>query len=267
MPLDLDPLISETIDAPSTPRKRRTPIGAPVRTLAAKIRSNKRLRLASIGVAAALLIAAGLGLYFWLRPVPKPDFETAQIDTVFNYALLTNEFNALPVDERINLVGQLMGRIRDMDKGDSVLLASFAAGIAGTAREQLMENASRLMMDVADKYAKEYTSVPADEREAFLDNRIAEMLKLEYTLTGRMTEKTDEELISDARRNAQRDQKMLRENRMSSRQAGRTFQFLSNDVAGFSTPHQKARVTNFMRDAVRYLRDEDIHTGKPERGN
>ncbi len=266
MPLDLDPLISETDDTPRRAKKQRVPLRARLRALAGTIRSNPKLRRAVTATAVVAVLAGGAGLYFWLRPVPKPDFESAQIDTVFNYALLTDEFNALPVDERIDLVGQLMKRVRDMDSGDSVLLASFAAGIAGTAREQIMENASRLMMDVADKYATEYTSVPPEEREAFLDNRIADMLRLEYTLTGRVTEKDDGELISDARRQAKRDQEMMRENRMSGRQAGRTFGFLRNDVAGFSTPHQRARVTNFMRDAVRYLRDQDIHTGEPNRG-
>src|ERR1043165_1788806 len=102
---------------------------------------------ARIGAAAGAM-AIGVGAYFAFRPVPMPDYATDNLDDVLGYTLLTDEFNKLPIKKRLELIAALVGRLKDMSAGDSVLMASFAAGIAGAAREQMMENASRLAVDV-----------------------------------------------------------------------------------------------------------------------
>src|SRR5690606_7635905 len=114
----------------------------------------------------------------WLvfRPVPRPDYETGKLDTVFAYTLLTDEFNKLPVEERIRLIGELVRRVRSMDSSDSVLMAAFAARISGAARDQLVENASLVMVDLTDRAASQYNqnASPA-ERKTFIEQQAIEL--------------------------------------------------------------------------------------------
>src|SRR2546423_1864572 len=92
------------------------------------------------GPIAAVIV--GVGAYFAFRPVPQPDYRKDNLRKVFNYTLLTDEFNRLPIEKRLELIGQLVQRMKGMSAGDSTLLAAFAAGIAGKARAQIEENAS-----------------------------------------------------------------------------------------------------------------------------
>lgn len=222
----------------------------------------RRIVSGSIVVTAA--IVAGVSWYLMTRPVPAPDYTTAGMDSIFDYTLLTDDFNNLPIEERLELVGQLVARMRDMDRSDAMLLASFSAGIAGEARDQLMENASRLMIDTADMFASEYDTVAPQDRAAFLDDAFIRMTELAETFEGRPSKKTRQEKLADARRDAQREQQSMRENRMSQRQAGRLFRFADSDIGQHATPQQKGRISILMRDMTRNLRGEDIATGKPK---
>ncbi len=80
-----------------------------------------------------------VGLAFTLRPYPMPDYEDDPLDDIFNHTLLQDEFNNLPIEERVRLVGSLIQRVEGMGSSDGTLLAAFAAGITGSAREQLEE--------------------------------------------------------------------------------------------------------------------------------
>ncbi|MEO0483475.1 MAG: hypothetical protein AAF138_07595 [Planctomycetota bacterium] len=96
---------------------------------------NRTTTILSASIAGALVLA--LVLWLALRGPSKPNFEIADLDDVLGFALLEDSFNDLPVEERIELVGTMVGRFQSMDAGDSVLLAAFAAGVTGEAREQL----------------------------------------------------------------------------------------------------------------------------------
>ncbi|MBC7834762.1 MAG: hypothetical protein H7Y88_06635, partial [Phycisphaerales bacterium] len=221
-----------------------------------------RHRRIVIAAAALLLLVGGLGGYFLLRPTPIPDFETAGMDDVFNYTLLEDDFNKLPIDRRLSLIGDLIKRLKSMTATDSAMMAAFAAGIRDKAREQLMENASKLAIDVWDSYAKDYGDVPADEREQYLDDSYVEFTKMMETLAGETRDISDEERLDEARQQAARDKKAIQSGEgPSGEQFGRMFGFMREDVAKHAAPQQRSRGQLMMRDMSRRFRGESVSGG------
>ncbi len=211
-----------------------------------------------------LLLALGVGAYFALRPVPQPDYLDDPIDDVFNYTLLTDEFNKLPVEKRLELISQLIKRLKSMQGKDSVMLAAFASGIAGSAREQIKENASRLGVDMWDKYAKDYRSVPESEREAYLEKTFLDFAKTMEAMSGQPRDISDEDRLAEVRRQAQRDRDAMNDPNRSPDGAalGTFFEFMNNDVGSRATPQQRQRGSQMLRDMARHFRGQDPETGK-----
>lgn len=220
------------------------------------------------GGAAAVLVAAGL--FFWLRPTPQPDYLSDPLDDIFDYTLLTDDFNKLPIEERLALISQLVKRMRDMDAGDSILLASFASGIAGAARQQIEENGSRLAVDMWDKYAKDYANVPEEQRSQFLDQTFVDFTKTMEALAGQQRDISDADRINEARQNANDGRRQMREapaERLpGSEILGRGFEFVNNNVGSHATPEQRGRGQQMLRDMSRHFRGQDIATGNPSNG-
>lgn len=229
----------------------------------------KRFKIVSVSASVLGLTAIGLGLYFTLRPYPMPDYEDDPLDDIFNYTLFQDEFNKLPLEERVQLVGSLIQRVEKMGGSDGTLLAAFAAGIAGSAREQLEENAAQMMLDFMDHFAKDYPSLedPKAQEEA-LKSRIVDMIRLAEEFDGNPTNRSDEELLERAMRDARRDQDVMRDPNRGPSLGGvtRMADMMENRIAAKGTPHQRARITRYMRDMTRYLRGEDLVTGKPKGG-
>ncbi|HZW09668.1 MAG TPA: hypothetical protein VFF69_07175 [Phycisphaerales bacterium] len=211
----------------------------------------KRVFMAVSSVGA---VALGLSVYLLVRPVPKPDYENADISRVFDYTLLTDEFNALPVEERVALIGQLYERIRGMDSSESVLMAQFFAGVAGQAREQIEKNATKLFMDAADMVAQDYAAVPEEEKGAYLEQSLVRLIRLGQAFDPELAERTDEEIVAQAREDAQRDHEALRDGELSADQGSRMLVFMGMRMDKNASMHQRQRVNLFMRDMVRHLR-------------
>lgn len=214
----------------------------------------KNRRIISGCVLGALLIGGGVGIYFATRPIPTPDYNNGRLDRLFKFTLLTDEFNRLPVDERLELMGSLVQRLKDMDGAESLLLAGFASNVKGKAREQLMENASRLMIDTADKFALEYQDVPEEEKGKFLEDALVRFYELGSALSGEPLTESREEIVADAKENAQRDTERARENPLSLRQSNRIFDIGDDTIGQHASPQQRGRVAVLMRDMVRHLR-------------
>ena len=219
----------------------------------------KKAQTKKAGIAGGIVLAIGLsvGGYFLFRPTPKPDYLKARLDSVFNYTLLTDEFNNLPVEERLRLISQLVERLKGMSAEDSLLMGAFAAGIAGKAREQIEENVSRLAIDVWDKYAKDYGAVPEGEREEYLENAFVDFTKMMEGVAGQTRDISDEERLAEGKRQAERDKRAMSDpNRQPGGEAlGRFFSFMNNNVGSHATPQQRMRGQLMMRDMVRYFRD------------
>jgi hypothetical protein len=210
------------------------------------------------------LVAGGVGAYFALRDRPTPDYATERLDLLFDYTLLSDEFNRLPVEERLRLMQMLVDRLKKMSSSDSMLLGAFAAGIAGQAREQIERNASRLAIDVWDKYAKDYPNVSQAEREKFLEQTYVQFSKMMETVGGQVRDVSDEQRIEEARAQAQRDRERMgnAERGPDGESLGRFFGFMNNNVGGHASPQQRVRGQQMLRDMSRHFRGESISTGE-----
>lgn len=222
---------------------------------------NKRARFALL---AALVIGGGLAAYFLLRPVPQPNYAAAPMDEVLNYTLLTEDFNRLPVNDRLDLIRQLIERLKTMSGDDSMMMAMFAAGIdTDKLREQLMRNAALVAIDVWDQKALDYQKVSSENREAYLDDLFLDMAKLMETMAGVTNTQSDEERLADAREQAKKDQDMFASGKgPSGGQMARMAGFMRNGMGQHSNPQQQQRGQQLMRDMTRHLRGQDPSTGK-----
>jgi hypothetical protein len=230
------------------------------------IRRKKTMRAIKFGSPVLVLLLAGLGWWVF-GPRLQPDYDRAPIDDVFDYTMLSDEFNRLPIEERLKLIGKLVQRMKGMSADDSVLLAAFASGIGGAARHQLEENASRLAIDMWDKYAKDYGAVPPDKREEYLENTYVEFTKMMEDLSGQHREMSDADRINEGKAQGQKDMKWAKEHpdKLPDGEAmGRVAAVLNNSVGTHATPEQRARGQLMMRDMVREFRGQDPTTGKPK---
>jgi len=215
-----------------------------------------------VGVLA--LGSGGVGLYLWFRPRPEPDYLKADMDAVFDFTLLSDEFNDLPVERRIELIGQLLKRIDSMGSQDSALLAAFAAGISGSMRERIEKNISRVVIDLWDTYATRYDDVPDEDRGAFLDASFVEMMRMMERAGQDDWKASDADILQWGKRQAQEDLDMLADpqSRPSGRQMTQMFRIVRFGLGSHASSQQRARSGLLLRDMTRRLRGRDIHTGR-----
>jgi hypothetical protein len=245
------------VGAPPMPRLRR--LDAAMRagaTGAARwVWGSPARRYPALGLAVGAVAVAGVLTYLELRVQPPPDFDSARIDVLFEYTLLTDDFNKLPVEERLALVAKLVERMKSLGGNDSVLLALFASMIAGEARAQLEENVSRAAVDLFDTYALDYdVTAPKADREAYLLDTFLEFGKTMEALVGYESDQTDEERLAEAREQAQRDLQAVRDGQIGAGDALRVFDVLNNGMGRHATGHQKIRIATMTRDMVEMLR-------------
>lgn len=217
-----------------------------------------------VPVLAVVLAGAAVGGYFALRPRPVPDYSTAGLDVLFDYTMLGDDFNRLPVEERLKLMKMLVDRLKNMSSSDSMLMGAFAAGIAGAAREQIERNASRLAIDVWDKYAKDYPDVSGPEREKFLEDTFVQFSKMMETVGGEIRDVSDEDRVKEVKEQAARDRKRMTDpDRGPDGEAlGRLYGFMNNNVGSHASPQQRVRGQQMLRDMSRHFRGQDVATGK-----
>ena len=220
-----------------------------------------------LGAGALAIVAAGLGAYFVLRPTPTPDYMDDDLLAILDFTFLKEEFNSLPLDRRMELLGMFVQRIENMSAGESVLMAAFAGSVAGKAREQFEENVSRFMIDMWDQHAMDYASLPAEQRETFLADALVEMEKAMEAVGGSVRDKPDHERLANMKRQAAQDQEMIRSGRgPGATLTGRLYDILNNDIGGHANPQERVRAQQMTRDAMRFLRGQDLATGRPKGG-
>jgi len=225
-------------------------------------RSRRGLQAAGVGA----VLALGIGAYFMFRPTPQPDYLNDPLNMLFDYTLLEDEFNRMPVEERLKLISQLVGRLKNMSSNDSLLMAAFAGGVAGSARQQLEENASRLAIDVWDKYAKDYGKVTEADRDEYLEKTFVEFSEMMESLGGEPRDIKPEERITEVKDQAAREQERMTSAdgpKPPGEMLGTAFEYLNSNLGGHANPQQKARGQQMMRDMMRHFRGQDVTTGKP----
>lgn len=227
-------------------------------------RRTRQNRVAGVlGVLA--LVAIGVSLFLALRPRPTPDYLKDDMSEVLDYTLLSDEFNKLPVRERLALIGELIRRLKGLSSGDSAMMAAFAAGIAGKAREQMEENAAKLVVDAWDEKAKDYASVPAAEREKYLEDAFIDFEKmLELTTRGQVRDLSDEERLARMKRQVNRDMAVMKDpaKRPDNDSMGQMMTFVDRNLGSRTTPSQRVRGEQMLRDMTRHFRGQDVTTGR-----
>lgn len=231
---------------------------------------NRHKTLAMVcGISIGLLGAGSGGALAWaaFRPINAPDASNDPLTSVLGFALLDKDFRRLPVRERLELVLQLAQRLQTMNAGDSVLVAAFAAGIAGEARKQLEDNIRTLAIDLMADYAKNYSGLDDAQREAFLDQTALEWSQMVEQLTGQESDATDEERMADMRAQADRDAAAARrsDGPLTDENVASFFESMQADINNDANPVQRAQTARFVRDMTRHLRGRDIRTNQPRR--
>jgi hypothetical protein len=232
--------------------------------LAGTPEKKKRLKKWSIIGGPALLIVVVGAAWLIFGPMRQPDYKKDSLKRVFSYTLLSDEFNKLSVEKRLELIGQLVQRLKGMSAGDSVVLAAFAAGIAGEARKHIEENASLLAIDMWDKNALAYMKVKPEDRAAFLDAAFLEFIHTMGAVSGEPIRQSDPELLADVRKQAARDKEEMRsgKNAPPPQALARMVGILDGNVGGHATNIQRARGQVMMQDMMRHFRGGD---GAPPR--
>lgn len=252
--------------------KYRKPASESIRDIAEGAGRLWERRWLKRGVLTALVVmmsAGGAFAYVQMRPRVAPDIFADDLSDVLDYTLLTDAFNKLPVEERLAIIKKLVERLKSMDSNDSALVAGFAAGIGGKARAQLMMNSERLMVDIWDKFAKEYAMVKPGDRDAYLEKALVDMSKMFEDVTGFGVPIKEEDRVDEARKQAKRDEQRMKgasERPINAKRAADMLGFLNERGQKHASPEQRGRMAGFSRDITRRVRGQDIHTGKPLEG-
>lgn len=220
----------------------------------------RKVRLGSFVTAGVVVLGLAAGAYEMFAPKRAPDYQTDPFDDVLDFTMLSDEFNGLPIEERLRLIRELVGRFSSMDGSESELVAAFAAGISGKARKQLEKNASKLVLDVLDREAVKYEKSSPEDREKAIESSFVALFKTMDALDGRETDKSDDEIVSEGKREAERGKEWIKQQDRErlGRNTGRMVLTLNDTVAKQASAQQRGRMTLVMRDMTRHLRGEPI---------
>jgi len=226
-------------------------------------------RVGGLAVVLAMLL---LGIWGGIQLMPRhqPDFLNDDLGDVLKFTLLTDDFNKLPLDERMKLLKELIQRMKTMSADDAPMMAAFAAGLKEKMKRQVERNVKKLAADMIDGYAKDYAGVEPDKADEFLDDAIIGFTHLMEDVAGEKSPlpEKDGDRLTTIKNQAKKDEQKLREDKspMSAARAAKFFEFIHKDESSVADPQQRGRSAKFMRDMTRHMRGQDIATGKPKDG-
>lgn len=259
------PSLTDGLDTTPAPERRaRKPAGESLAALLDRFGKTVGIGVASVGVVVGVALA-----YDAYKPIRPPDPWRAPLDDVLGFALLDADFNRLPLERRLELAKEIVARLRSMSAQDSALMAAFAAGISGVARQRLEDNMSRLMVDLFDSFARKYAAAGDTDKERVIEESLLAMLELQRDLDpiGVTGERDARERLDELReRTTARERAAASDSRPTSIEPTRAEDILrrvEEGVTDRTSPAERARTVRFMRDTVRYLRGRDVATGKP----
>lgn len=268
--MKFEPLLAPEEAGPAAPASPKAPAQP---GLVKRLRTNERLgRILGGSLALVGLVAGASVAWSELRPIRPPNTFNDPFRDVLGFALLDKDFNRLPIEERIRLLQEMAEKIRGLSSGDSAMMAAFAAGITGKAREQLEANLRTLMVDLVDKFALDYARSTEADREKAMEQCLLQMFELTNKLRMDEPKQGDDtpaqnlaEVRESASARAERMKGDANKSQVDSSDVAGVFQWVQSDVSKYSDPSERARTTRFMRDAVRYMRGQDINTGKAKK--
>ena len=222
---------------------------------------DNRHRLINICVAAILIALIVAGIVWWMgRWQPPPSIFDSPVDNAVAY-FATDDFNALPIEERMELIAQFVDRFRGLSQDESAVLASFMAGITGDVRDQLEENVRLLLRDLMKDGADEYFTLSPEERAAYLDTWILKWMKFgERVERGEERDISDEDRLADIRRQGRRDEERMARDandvQLSERDAVRVMDMWRREIESVASPKEQGQIMAFMRDLREHVTRE-----------
>jgi hypothetical protein len=217
-----------------------------------------------------LLLVAGMWGIFALVPRGEPDYLEDDMQDILDYTLLSDDFNKLPIERRMELIKELVERMKTLSGEDSAAMAAFAATIKKEMRIQMERNIKRLAADTIDIYASDYAKTPPEKQREFLDDAAIRFTHMMEDVAGENSPlpEGDSERLAAIKEQAKKDEEQFREedSRPTAGRVARFFEFIHNDQENVSDPVQRGRNVRFMRDMTRHLRGQDLATGKPVNG-
>jgi hypothetical protein len=245
----------EGLDAPPPPkRKKRGPVIYAPRLGDFVMRHGRSFGIGGGSLAALALLV--WGILWWYVPAPPDPLDDSMME-VGEFILLSDRFNELPIQERIDMLADVAERFRNPTTEDAGELAALAASIRRDTREQLEENAAELVKDVFDQFAADYDDIPVDDRALYMDNALVEMSKLIDRFDPDADERDDNERLAEMRKENDRNDNWRRRSDGPER-INRIRRLLRDDIMTQTNVAERGRLIRFMGDMTRHLRGEDI---------
>jgi len=183
----------------------------------------------------ATVVALLVGAVWWwaVARVRRPPsiFDTPVDDTLGYLAL--KDFSRLPVDERVRFMLDFAQRFRSMQPGESAAAAAFLAGLGGGAEG--------------------YMALPEAERGRYIDAWIIRWQRTaELGLTGKESEKSDEDRLKDMRNEGERAERRRERfaggGALTDRGVGGFLDLWQGEVEPASSPREQGQIVRFLDD-------------------
>ncbi len=209
---------------------------------------------ASGAVALLSVLLVGAAVWWWMavRVRKPPSIFDSPVDDTLGYLAL-KDFSRLPVDQRVQFMLDFAKRFRGMQPGESAAAASFLAGLAGPAREQLRENVRDLMKDVLAEGAEGYMALPENQRGPYIDAWLVKWQRTaEIGLAGKPSDKTDEQRLADmrgeGRRGEARRERFAGGGTITDRGVAGFLDLWQGEVEPASSPREQGQIVRFLDD-------------------
>lgn len=216
-----------------------------MRLAATQLMRNRRWR--AIGIVVLAAIAMGGGGWLAIDRIPRrpPSVFDAPVDGVLSF-LAEEDFNRLPVEQRMAFLQDVMKRFGQMDQSDSLVASSFLAGLTGPANEKLIGNARILGKDILVQGAADFLALKSEqERARFLDGWITRWFRVGDSMRGDgAAGLSDEQILDRIAREGRRD--LERGIEIDARVAQQIASFWDRDVASVASPREQAQIYQFL---------------------
>lgn len=205
----------------------------------------KDRRARAVGVFLALVtivtIAWGLTPHIYRRP---PNIFDTPVDGVLSY-LGADDFNKLPIEERLRFLQDVVKRFKSMSQTDSALASAFFAGLSGRANEKLVDNARILGKDIFVQGASEFLALSDEKsRNEYIDKWLVKWVRFAEEATGRHSDHTDEQVLDRMSEQARGDLK--RGIDIDAAMAQQLVDFWDRDIASVTSPKEQAQIYQFF---------------------
>jgi hypothetical protein len=173
-----------------------------------------------------------------------PSIFDSPVDDVTSF-LADDDFNALPIDERIKFISDTAKRFQSMSQTDSAVAAAFFAGLSGPASEQMVNNARVLGKDILMQGAAGYQNLKDDKsRAAFIEQWLVKWVRFGRDMTGRQGTVSDQELLDGLSNQAKRD--VERQGEVDEFLAQQMMDFWERDVMNIASPREQGEIFLFL---------------------